>query len=80
MIKKIFDKLELKNLALASFVLGFIFSFRKWGYGETFLINVGVHNLIISIVSSGIVLLIYLINNTVNSKRITPPTKSLPIF
>ena len=46
MIKKIFDKKELKNLALASFVLGFIFSFRKWGYGETFIFSVGIYNLI----------------------------------
>jgi hypothetical protein len=58
-MKKLFDKVEIKNIAIASIVLGFIFSFRKWGYGETFIFSVGIYNLIFTTISSALVLLIY---------------------
>ena len=58
-MKNLFNKIEIKNIAIASIVLGFIFSFRSWGYGETFIFSVGMYNWIFSIISSGIVLLIY---------------------
>ncbi len=61
--KKLFDKTEIKNLTVASIVLGFIFSFRQWGYGETFMFSVGLHNLILTTLSAAIVLLIYQISH-----------------
>ena len=57
--KKLFDKTEIKNLTIAAVVLGFVFSFRDWGYGETFIFSVGLYNLILTSIAAAIVLLIY---------------------
>jgi len=59
MKNKLFDKVELKNITIAAITMGFIFSFRKWGYGQDFIFEVGFFNLIISTVSAGIIFLIY---------------------
>tara|TARA_Y100000034_G_C6904661_1_gene419422 strand:+ start:3762 stop:4529 length:768 start_codon:yes stop_codon:yes gene_type:complete len=68
-MKNLFDKTEIKNIAIASIVLGFVFSFRKWGYGETFIPSVGTYNLIFATISSAIVLLIYQIAHKTIAKR-----------
>ncbi len=68
-ITEIIDKTEIKNIAIASLVLGFIFSFRQWGYGETFIFSVGLNNLVLSVISSAIVLLIYQSSHKIIAKQ-----------
>ncbi len=67
-MQKTFDKQELKNLFLGAFILGFIFSFREWGYGELNL-NIGITNLIRTTILSLIVLLIYQTSHKIIAKR-----------
>ncbi len=55
---KLFDNKEIRSLFLGALVLGFIFSFRQWGYGEVNL-SIGLTNLLRTTILSLIVLLIY---------------------
>ncbi len=57
-----FEKKEMGSLIGASVVLGFIFSFTKWGYGE-FSLSVGIVNWFRAFILSFIIYLIYLIAN-----------------
>ena len=56
---RIFYKREILNLIIAALVLGFIFSFRNWGPGETVVLNIGLTNFIRTSILSMVVLLIY---------------------
>ncbi len=67
--KNLFDKTEIKNLTIAAVVLGFVFSFRNWGYGETFILSVGIYNLILTSIAAAIVLLIYQTSHKLIAKR-----------
>lgn len=55
---KLFDKKEVRSILIGALVLGFIFSFREWGYGEVN-VSLGIINWIRSAILSLIVLLIY---------------------
>jgi hypothetical protein len=55
---KLFDKKEMRSIIIGALVLGFVFSFREWGYGEVN-VSIGIVNLIRSAILSFIVLLIY---------------------
>ena len=68
-MKKLFDKTEIKSIIFAATILGFIFSFRKWGYGETFIFSVGLYNWVFASISSAIVLLIYQITHKLIAKK-----------
>ncbi|MFH1376505.1 MAG: hypothetical protein ABIH25_02620 [Candidatus Woesearchaeota archaeon] len=50
---------EILSLLLSALILGFIFSFREWGYGQNFSFQIGIINLIRTAIISMIVLLIY---------------------
>jgi hypothetical protein len=54
------EKKEILHLFIASLVIGFIFSFREWGPGQTFDVNIGLTNLIRYTIISILVLLIYI--------------------
>lgn len=58
-IKELFDKKEIRSILTASLILGFVFSFTKWGYGKTFSSNIGIYNWLHYFIASAIVLLIY---------------------
>jgi len=57
-----FEKKEIVSLIGASLVLGFIFSFTRWGYGE-FSLAVGIANWFRAFLLSFIIYIIYLVAN-----------------
>ncbi len=61
-INKLFDWKNIKSLSIASIVLGFIFSFREWGY-EYFSLSIGISNWFRYFLLSFILFSIYLIAN-----------------
>lgn len=61
-LSKNFDMKEINSLLAASLILGFVVSFRKWGY-EEFSLAIGISNLFRTFLVSFIVLSIYLIAN-----------------
>jgi hypothetical protein len=61
-LSKYFNKKEINSLIVASIVLGFVFSFRQWGY-EEFSLAIGITNWIRSFLLSFIVFSIYLVAN-----------------
>lgn len=66
--EKIIDTKEIFSLIIGALVLGFIFSFREWGYGA---INtdLGLSNLIRAFILSLIVLLVYQISHKLISRK-----------
>lgn len=62
-------KKEIFNLLLSALVLGFVFSFRDWGPGEAFILNIGIINLVRSTVITIVVLSIYLLVNKLVAYR-----------
>lgn len=60
---------ETLNILLAALILGFIFSFKEWGYGENFSISIGLMNLIRASIISIIVLLICQISHKLVALR-----------
>jgi len=65
---RLFDKKELKSLFIGALVLGFIFSFREWGYG-TINYSIGLTNLIRYFLLSLIVLLTYQSSHKIMAKK-----------
>lgn len=53
------DKKEIGSVALAAIILGFVFSFRQWGYGQIFELSTGLTNLVRLAILSAIILIIY---------------------
>lgn len=65
---KLFDKKEIRSLIIGALVLGFVFSFREWGYGEVN-VSIGITNLIRTAILSLIVLLIYQSSHKLIAKK-----------
>lgn len=65
---KLFNPREIRGLFLGAIILGFIFSFREWGYGEVNL-NIGLINLIRATILSLVVLLVYQVSHKVIAKK-----------
>jgi hypothetical protein len=61
-LNKIFNWKDIKSLSIASIILGFIFSFREWGY-ESFSLGVGISNWFRYFLLAFILFSIYLISN-----------------
>lgn len=66
--KKIIDIKEFLSLIIGAAVLGFIFSFREWGYGSLNT-DLGLSNLIRASILSLIVLLIYQISHKLIARK-----------
>ncbi len=54
-----FNTEEIKALVIAIIVIGFVISFREWGYGDEFSASVGLRNLFIGIILAALVVLIH---------------------
>ncbi len=65
---KLFEGREIKSLIIGGIVLGFIFSFREWGYGQLNL-SIGITNLIRYSIISIIVLLVYQSSHKLIAKK-----------
>ncbi|MBS3172241.1 hypothetical protein J4438_01505 [Candidatus Woesearchaeota archaeon] len=66
--EKIIDSKEIISLIIGSLVLGFIFSFKEWGYGSVN-IDLGLSNLIRATILSLIVLSIYQLSHKLIAKK-----------
>jgi hypothetical protein len=59
MSKKTIDKREIGRIAVSAIILGFVFSFRQWGYGQIFELSTGLTNWLRLAILSAIILIIY---------------------
>lgn len=66
---KFLDAKEILNVTLSAIILGFVFSFREWGYGSSFSFTIGLINFIRTSIIAMIVLAIYLLAQKIAALR-----------
>ena len=66
--KELFNKKEIKGILISGLILGFIFSFREWGYGDINL-SIGLTNLVRATLLSLVALLIYQTSHKLLAKK-----------